>query len=75
MTKLLDKAFETAKHLPSERQDEVASLVLHYVEVEADDLSPEELRDLEETLAEVERGEFATAEEVAAAFRAFEGKK
>jgi len=37
-------------------------------------LSPEELADIEEGLAEIRRGEFATDEEVAALFNRYRGR-
>jgi hypothetical protein len=76
MTKLLDKAIEAAKQLQPEAQDELARTILYLVknDGEPEEIDPEDLPDILEALAEVERGEFATDEEVEAAFRSF-GKK
>jgi predicted transcriptional regulator len=70
MTELLDQALETLHRLPPERQDYIARAILAL----ADDGEPEEFdpRDLPavlEGLAQVERGEFASDEEVQALFR------
>jgi len=76
MTKLLDKAIEAAKQLQPEAQDELARTILYLVknDGEPEEIDAEDLPDILEALAEVERGEFATDEEVEAAFRSF-GKK
>ncbi|RWX75543.1 hypothetical protein EPK99_17750 [Neorhizobium lilium] len=69
MTKLLDIAIEAAKDLPAEMQDEIAGILLRFMgegEGEIYQLTPEEEADLDEALAEAERGEFATDEEVRA---------
>jgi predicted transcriptional regulator len=73
MTKLLDDAIQRVKELPQERQDELARML---IDVAASDLAPyvltdEERKAVEEGLAEAERGEFATDEEVAAMWRRF----
>jgi predicted transcriptional regulator len=73
MTKLLDDAIERVKELPQERQDELARML---IDVAASDLAPyvltdEERQAVEEGVAEAERGEFASDEEVAAMWRRF----
>ena len=50
MTKLLEKAIEKLRQLPSDRQDEAAELVLEIVEQD-----PRSLRLSPEQVAEVER--------------------
>ena len=63
MTKALDDALETVRRFPPEVQDRAAQMLLSYVD--GDErilaLSREEEADLEEALAEMERGELATA--------------
>lgn len=74
MTKAeIDAVFERVRTWPPERQEDAVRLLL---EMEAQgtevyELSPEELADIEEGMAEVRRGEFATDEEVAAMFDRF----
>ena len=77
MTKLLDKAIEAAKQLSPDAQDELAHAILYMMEndAEPEEIDPEDLPDLLEALAEVERGEFATDEEVEAVRRRFEPTK
>ena len=70
MTKLLDRAIEAVSALPAEMQDEYAGILLRIMgENDAEEvcqLTPEEEADLEEALAEAERGELATEEDVRA---------
>ena len=73
MTKLLEKAIKKLSQLPEERQNELARML---IDVAASDLSPYQLTDeeraaVEEGLAQAERGEFATDEEVAAMWKRF----
>jgi predicted transcriptional regulator len=77
MTKLLDKAIEAAKQLSPDEQDELAHAILHLVENsgEPEEIDPEHLPGVLEGLAQAERGEFATEQEVEEAFRSFEPKK
>jgi predicted transcriptional regulator len=75
MTKLFDEAVEAARLLPDEAQDEIARLVLQLAagtDDEPEEIDPEHLAAVLEGLAELHRGEIATEEEVAAAFRRFE---
>jgi hypothetical protein len=68
MTRLLEQAIETVSTLPDETQDELARILLQLAGVEQlpYELTPEEEADLDASLAEAERGEFATDEEVRA---------
>jgi hypothetical protein len=68
MTKLLDMAIEAAKDLPAELQDEVAGILLSFMDRDQEvyQLTPEEEADLNEGLREAERGEFASDEDVRA---------
>lgn len=70
MNKALAEIIERISDWPEEAQEEAARALS---EIEAGDanvyeLSPEEEADIDEALAEVERGEFATDEEVRAVF-------
>jgi hypothetical protein len=72
MTIALDLAIERAKSLPSEAQDELASLILAFAEGEATiELSAQEEEWLAESLEQADRGEFATKEEVKAMWAKF----
>jgi predicted transcriptional regulator len=68
MTRLLEQAIETVSTLPDDTQDELARILLQLAGVEQlpYELTPEEEADLDASLAEAERGEFATDEEVRA---------
>jgi predicted transcriptional regulator len=71
VTKLeIDEVLDRVKTWPPERQEEAIRVLL---EMEAAatgvyQLSPEELADVEEGLREIERGEVASDEQVAAMF-------
>jgi hypothetical protein len=67
----LARVLESIRTWPAERQDEAAALLEHLNALETSPyvLSDEERADIEEALAETERGEFATDAEVAAMFR------
>jgi hypothetical protein len=68
MTKLLEQAVETVRGLPPEMQDELARLLLQLAgEAQPPlQLSPKEEASLDESLAQADRGEFATDEQVRA---------
>jgi hypothetical protein len=68
MTRLLKEAIETVSALPADRQDELARILLQLAGVEQPpyELTPEEQADINSSLAEAERGELATDEEVRA---------
>ncbi len=68
MTDLLEQALAATDKLPPETQDVLARMILAIVEREGEvyELSEEELGSLETSLAQADRGEFATDEEVAA---------
>lgn len=73
MTDLLHDALEALQRLPPERQDYITRAILAL----ADDGEPEEIdpRDLSavfDELAQIERGEFASDEEVQALLRRLE---
>jgi hypothetical protein len=68
MTKLLEHALETARGLPPEMQDELAHMLLQFAgeEQPAVQLSAEEAASFQESLAQADRGEFATDGQVRA---------
>jgi hypothetical protein len=66
MTTLLDMAIEASRDLPAELQDDLARMMLSFVN-EGQSVSvptPEEEADLDEAEREVERGELASEEDV-----------
>jgi hypothetical protein len=74
MTKLLDKALEAVRQLPPHSQDEIARAMLSLAgdAGELEDIDPAHLPDVLESLAQARRREFATDDEVEAAFRRFD---
>jgi predicted transcriptional regulator len=68
MTRLFEQAIETVSALPDEMQDDLARMLLQFAGVEQPPyvLTSEEAADIDASLAEAERGEFATDEEVRA---------
>jgi hypothetical protein len=74
MTKLLDQAIAKVRELPDEDQDRVAQSLLEFSEFAKQGLyklSPEERVAIDESKAQVRRGEIATDEEVEAAYARF----
>ena len=74
MTKLLEKALEVVRRLPPDSQDEIARaiLMLSGNEGEPEEVDPAHLPALMAGLAQAERREFASDEDIEAAFRRFE---
>lgn len=73
MTKLLEQALEAVRTMPPSDQDDIADVILSMARIGgSDDLDPEDLSDALDGLAEVDRGEIATPEEIEAAFRRFQ---
>jgi hypothetical protein len=68
MTKLLEQAVATVSALPDAKQDELAAILLQFAGIEQPPipLTAEKEADLDASLAEAERGEFATDDEVRA---------
>jgi hypothetical protein len=68
MTKLLEQAIETVRGLPPEMQDDLARMLLQLAgeDQAVVQLSAEEAASFDESLAQAERGEFATDEQVRA---------
>jgi hypothetical protein len=74
MTKLLEQALEAVRQLPSESQDEIARAMLTLAggEGEPEPIEPAHLSAVLEGLAQAKRRQFASDDEVEAAFRRFE---
>jgi hypothetical protein len=74
MSKLLDKALEAVRRLPPEGQDIVAQAMLNLVGAEEppEEIDPAHLADILESLAQAQRGEFASDAEIEAVFRRFD---
>ena len=73
MTKLLEKALEAVRRLPPRSQDEIARAMLTLAdEGEPETIDPAHLPAVLEGLAQAKRREFATDDEVEAAFRRFD---
>ena len=68
MTKLLEQAVETARGLPPEMQDDLARILLQLAGEDQPvlQLSTEEEGSFNESLAQADRGEFATDDQVRA---------
>jgi hypothetical protein len=71
MTKLLEHALETVRGLPPEMQDELARMLLLFAGEEQPlvQLTAEEEASFAESLAQAERGEFATDDQVRAIWK------
>jgi len=74
MTKLLDKALEAVRRLPPSSQDEIAHAMLTFAgsEEEPEAIDAAHLTAVLEGLAQAKRRQFATDDEVEAAFRRFD---
>ncbi|MEJ0077086.1 MAG: hypothetical protein WDO17_16905 [Alphaproteobacteria bacterium] len=77
MTKTeIDAVLDRVKTWPPERQEEAAAMLLEF-EAEVTGvyhLTEEDRREIELSMEEARRGEFATDEEVAAVFNRYRGK-
>jgi len=73
MTDLLKKALEAVQRWPSERQNEAAEMLLALDRLGTGTYTPsaDELKAIDEALAQGMHGEIASDEEVAAAFAKF----
>ncbi len=74
MTKLLDKALEVVRRLSPSSQDEIARAMLNLAgsEGEPEVTDPAHLPSVLEGLAQAKRRQFATDDELEAAFRRFD---
>ena len=74
MTKLLDQAIARVRELPEDAQERAAQALMVFAELAKQgvyELSPEERTAIEESRAQVLRGDLATDEEVEAAYARF----
>ena len=74
MTKLLDQALDAVRRLPHDSQDEIARAILHLVagEAEPEPIDPAHLPAVLQGLDQARRRQFATDNEIEAAFRRFD---
>ena len=65
---MLEQAIDAVSVLPDDVQDDLARMLLQLAGIDQPpyELTPEEAADIDASLAEAERGEFATDEEVRA---------
>jgi hypothetical protein len=71
MTKLFLKGIEAVQALSDEEQDLAGELLLRMAAEPALQLSPQQREELELSIAEADRGEFASDEDVAAMWKKF----
>ena len=73
MTELMEKALASVRSWPAEQQDEAAEILLALGRLGTGSFqaSDAELRAVDEAMAQVERGEYATEAEVEAALARF----
>ena len=72
MTKLFEKGVEAVKALSAERQDMAGELLFSIAESAPEyRLTTEQIEDLKLAIAEADRGEFATDEEMAGTWTQF----
>jgi predicted transcriptional regulator len=73
MTKLLEKGIEAVKALPADQQDAAGALLLEIAQMGLGEysLTPAQIEDLEISIAQADRGEFATDEEMAETWAKF----
>lgn len=73
MTKLLEQALEAVRRLPADSQDEIARAMLYLADRgEPEPVDPAHLNAVLEGLVQAKRREFASDEEIEAAFRRFD---
>jgi hypothetical protein len=74
MTKLLEQGIEAVRALPDDRQDMAGRILLEIAGDRSPEysLTPEQIEDVKAALDEMERGEFATDEEIEEVWRRFE---
>jgi Mg/Co/Ni transporter MgtE len=75
MAVTIDDAIDALRKLSPERQDEIAGYIKSIAENEhAEEIEPDHLADVLEGLAQLNRGERASDDAVASAFRRFRGE-
>ena len=68
----IEQAIEALRNLPTQRQHELAGYIYELAShPEPEDIDPAHLQAVLEGLAQIERGDIATDEEVEAAYRSF----
>jgi hypothetical protein len=74
LTPTIDDAIDALRKMPLERQLELAGYIFHLAsgESELEEIDPAHLPSVLEGLDQAKRGQFASPERVAAAFRRFE---
>lgn len=72
MTKLLERGIEAVRSLPPERQDLAGEILLGFAGTANEyHLTAEQIDDLKKAIAQADRGEFATDEEMAKTWKKF----
>jgi hypothetical protein len=72
MTKLFEQGIRAVRELPAERQDMAGELLLSLANGDSRyGLTPEQIEDLKLAVQEADRGEFASAGQVADVWRKF----
>ncbi len=73
MTELLDKAIQASKNLPAELQDELAHLMMSFLDAEQEPyiMSAEEEASFKTSLEQAARGDFASEERMQAIWTRF----
>ncbi len=74
MTKLLQRGIKAVEALPAERQDFAGEILLEIAGRSPPPyrLTPEQIEDLKESIAEADRGEFVSDDEIEEMWRSFE---
>lgn len=67
----LEKAFDAVRKLPPERQEEIAAVIETAVDEPSYVFTPDEMKKIEEGIADADAGRFATDEEVEEVFARF----
>jgi hypothetical protein len=72
MTKLLEQGIEAVRDLPADRQDMAGELLLSLAAHSSRyQLTPDQIEDLKLAIDEADRGEFASAQEMADTWKKF----
>jgi predicted transcriptional regulator len=73
MTELLEFVMQRARELPDERQDHLAREILQLLQADetVEITNPAHIVAIRTGLAQIQRGEFATDEEIEAVYRSF----
>jgi hypothetical protein len=73
MTKLLEEGIEAVRALPADRQDMAGELLLGIAGITQSEyqLTPEQIADVKIAIAQADRGEFVTDDELNAVWKKF----